>query len=157
MVIQRWQSILLLVAFVMMTGFSFISLAQVQLPEYTLNFTTLGFTYEGIATDGAPAGYECHTWALFAISLLSALIPFIAIFCFKNMRLQLRLCLIDVLLIISTVATGACVAYTQFGNATIGWSSGAVVAPILALIAVIYAYIRIKSDIRLLRSADRLR
>jgi hypothetical protein len=43
MVIQRWQSVLLLVAAVAMATFSFLSLGQIQLSDYTLNFTTLGF------------------------------------------------------------------------------------------------------------------
>ena len=54
MVIQRWQSVLLLIAAVVMGCFTFMSLGQVQLPDYTCNFTTLGFDIEGIATDGGP-------------------------------------------------------------------------------------------------------
>ena len=39
MVIQRWQSVLLLIAAVVMGCFTFMSLGQVQLPDYTCNLT----------------------------------------------------------------------------------------------------------------------
>ncbi len=75
MVIQRWQSVLLLITTVMMGIFTFLSLGQIQLPEYTLNFTTLGFCIEGDATNGAQSGFVAHTWVLFILSLMSCILP----------------------------------------------------------------------------------
>lgn len=156
MVIQRWQSVLLLIAVVCMGFFTFMSLGQVQLPDYTLNFTTFGFKYEGEAVNGAPTGFLMHTWGLFAISLLSAIIPFINIFTFKNLRLQKRLCMIELLILIAVIAIAAIYAYTGIDNGTISWST-LVCAPFLALMADILAFNRINADDRLLKSADRLR
>lgn len=156
MVIQRWQSVLLLIAVVMMGLFTFMSLGQVQMPDYTYDFTTLGFEIEGESTDGAMSGYALRTWALFALSLLGTLLPAIAIFCFKDLNLQKRLCLIETLVIVAVAVAGSIYGYTAFDGASVSWSS-MVVAPLIALVAVIYAYVRIKSDQRLLRSADRLR
>ena len=51
MVIQRWQSVLLLIVAALMGSFTFLSLGQIQMPEESLNFTTLGFEIEGIPTD----------------------------------------------------------------------------------------------------------
>ncbi len=68
MVIQRWQSVLLLIAVIVMAAFTFMSLGQIQLPEYTLNFTTLGFYIEGEATNGAATGYVANTWLFFIVS-----------------------------------------------------------------------------------------
>lgn len=156
MVIQRWQSVLLLIAAVMMGCFTFMSLGQVQLPDYTCNFTTLGFDIEGIATNGGPAGFVSHTWILFAVSILSSIIPFIAIFCFKNLRLQKMLCLMEILFIVAVICIGALYGYYSFPQASVSWSS-LIIAPFLAIAADILAYNRICADCRKLRAADRLR
>ena len=73
MVIQRWQSVLLLIVAALMGSFTFLSLGQIQMPEESLNFTTLGFEIEGIATDGAQSGFRAHTWIFFIVSLMSAI------------------------------------------------------------------------------------
>lgn len=156
MVIQRWQSVLLLVAAVVMAVFSFCSLGQIQTELYSFNLTTCGIDYEGIATDGAPTGFADHTWYFFALSLVSAIIPLIAIFCFKNFKLQKSLCLIEVLMLIAVIATGAVIGYNTIPGSTPSWST-VIVCPFLALIADIMAWNRIKADERLLKSADRLR
>lgn len=156
MVIQRWQSVFLLLAAVLMGVFTFLSLGQVQLADYSLDFTTLGFSYEGVPTDGAPSGFESHTWYFFAISLTSAILPLINIFCFKNMRLQKNLCLIEIILLVGTACTGAIIGYYHFDTASVSWSS-LIIAPLLAFLADVMAYNRICRDQRLLRSADRLR
>lgn len=156
MIIQRWQSVLLLVAAVMMGCFTFFSLGQFQLTEYSLNFTTLGFTIEGESTGGAASGYLAHTWPFFILSLLSCIIPLINIFMFKNLRQQKILCLIEILFIISVVCIGAYYGYYGIEGASVSWSS-LIIAPLLAFFADIFAYYRIRSDQKLLASVDRLR
>lgn len=156
MVIQRWQSVLLLVVAVCMACFTFFSLGQIQLEDYTLNFTTLGFMIEGEAAPGAPSGYLFHTWGMFVVSLLSFLIPLINIFLFKNMKLQKCLCVIEVFFLLALCAIGCVYGYYHFATANVSWSSQIVALP-LAVIADVMAYGRISSDQRLLRSADRLR
>lgn len=136
--------------------FTFMSLGQVQLTDYTLNFSTIGFEYEGEAVNGAPTGFLLHTWGFFALSLLSAVLPLINIFLFKNLQVQKRICLIEILLLIAVITTGAIYGYTGIDNGAIAWSS-LVCAPFLALLADIMAFNRIIADERLLKSADRLR
>ena len=156
MVIQRWQSLILMLVTALMACFTFMSLGQVQLTDYSLNFTTLGFTYEGEVTDAAPSGYYAHTWIFFIVSMLSFILPFIAIFMFRNMKLQKTICLLEVLLILSLAAIGCAYGYYYFDDATVSWSS-LIIAPLLAFIADILAYNRICADQKLLRAADRLR
>lgn len=156
MVIQRWQSVLLFIAALCMGLFTFMSLGQIQLADYTLNFTTLGFNYEGSASAGGPTGFMMHTWGFFVISLLSCLLPLINIFMFKNLKGQKRLCIIEILFLIAVITTGAIYAYTGFDNGNVGWSS-LVCAPFIALMADVLAFNRISADERLLKSADRLR
>lgn len=156
MVIQRWQSVLLLIAVAVMAVFTFCSLGQFQTADYSLNFTTLGLSIEGISTDGAPSGYLLRTWYLFILSIISTVIPAIAIFCFKNLRLQKRLCLCEVLFIVTVSVCAGLVGYTSVPDATPSWST-VIICPLLALCATIMAYNRICSDDRKLRSAYRLR
>ncbi|MCM1369504.1 MAG: DUF4293 domain-containing protein [Candidatus Amulumruptor caecigallinarius] len=139
-----------------MACFTFCSLGQVQLPEFTLNFTTLGFEYEGEATAGGFGGWEFHTWELFSVSVMSIIIPAIAILCFKNLKLQRKLCLIEILFIIVACIIAAFYGYTRYEGVYPGWSS-AIISPLLALITDLIAYNRIGHDQKLLRSYDRLR
>lgn len=153
MVIQRWQSVLLLCAVVVMGCFSFLSLGSVNTQDFTYNFTALGFFPEGTPTGGV-IPESVSTWYFFAVSLLSAILPLIAIFSFKNFRLQKNLCLITILLLVCVVCIGAMLAYG--GDYSVSWSS-LVCAPFIAVIATMMALQRIKADQRLLKSADRLR
>lgn len=156
MVIQRWQSVLLLIAGLLMGAFTFLSLGQIQLPEYTLNFTTLGFYIEGEAAKGAATGFVARTWIFFIISLLSAIIPLVDIFLYRNLRLQKNLCLMEILFLLAVVAVGCAYGYNTIPGGEIGWSS-LIIAPLLAFISVVAAYYRISSDQKLLRAADRIR
>lgn len=155
MVIQRWQSVLLLIAVVLMGLFSFLSLGQVQTPDWTFNFTALGFYPEGEPT-GDVIALPINTWYFFAVSLLSAILPLIAIFTFKQFKLQKNLCLLSVLLIACVIVIGAVLGYQTIDGGNVSWSS-MVCAPFISMIAVIMAYNRICADHRKIREADRLR
>lgn len=155
MVIQRWQSVLLLIACTLMACFTFLSLGQVQTETVTYNFTSCGFSPEGIPTGGdMPAGIP--TWILFCISLCSAILPFLAIFLFKRFRLQMNCCLFEVVLIIAAACFAGYYGYTEFPGVHCSWSTLAL-APLLALAATIMAWNRIRRDRESIRSANRLR
>lgn len=157
MVIQRWQSVMLLIACVMMGIFSFISLGQIVSPDYTFDITALGIFREGTATAADEATGQ-GTIYLFVDSLLACLLPLIGIFCYKNMRLQKSLILISILCIVTAGALAAFVAAAfakDFGGST-DWSVF-IGTPLVALIAVLTAYRMITSDQKKLRAADRLR
>lgn len=156
MVIQRWQSVLLLVCTIMMACFTFMSLGQVQLERFSLNFTTLGFTIEGISTDGAPTGYDVRTWWFFIVSLMSFVLPFINIFLYNNLPLQKRVCLIEILFLVATSAICFYLGYFTFEGYSVSWST-LIITPLLALIADLMAYKCICRDHNKLRSVDRFR
>ena len=107
-----------------------------------------GLLYFHVARTGAVARLY--------LQLLSFIIPFIAIFCFRNMRLQKMLCLIEILFLIAVICVGAVYGYYSFPQASVSWSS-LIIAPFLAIVADILAYNRICADGRKLRAADRLR
>lgn len=157
MVIQRWQSVMLLIAGVMMGIFSFCSLGQIQAADYTFNVTALGIFREGVATAPDEAT-GISTIILFILSLLGCILPLIDIFCFKNMNLQKKVALISGLF---SIASGVIAAFTVSGfasdfQASVNWSVF-ICAPLISLIAVLIAYRLISSDQKLLRAADRLR
>ncbi len=156
MVIQRWQSVLLAIACVMMAFFTFLSLGQVQLPDATLNFTRVGFQIEGEQANGASNVWYMQTVHFCIISLLSAIIPLISIFLFKNLKLQMKTCLIEVLFIVVVIVIAGYEGYYAIPDGTVSWSS-MIVAPFIALIATVMAYSRISADYRTLRSVDRIR
>lgn len=158
MVIQRWQSVLLLIAAVMMGLFSFCSLGQIQYFNDSVNITTLGLKIEGENASGASAGYMLSTIYIFVISLISMTLPFIAIFSFKDLRLQQRLCLLSSVFIVVTCCCEALTVYNCgiTAQAAPGWSS-IVAAPFIALVAVLTAWRFIKSDKKKLEGYDRIR
>ncbi len=157
MVIQRWQSVMLLIAGVMMGIFSFCSLGQIQAEAYTFNVTALGIFREGIATASDEAT-GISTIILFIVSLLACILPLIDIFCFKNMNLQKKVAMISALF---SIASGVIAAFTASGfasdfQANVSWSVF-ICTPLIALIGDIMAYRLISSDQKKLRAADRLR
>lgn len=155
MVIQRWQSVLLLIAVVLMGCFTFISLGTIQSPDFTFDFTSCGFYPVGEYTD-VQSPESISTWYFFAVSLVSAILPLITIFSYKKFRLQERLCLWECLMLACVILIGAILGYTSIDGADVSWSS-LVCAPFISLIAVIMAYQRICADHRKIASANRLR
>ncbi|MCM1491007.1 MAG: DUF4293 domain-containing protein [Muribaculum sp.] len=157
MVIQRWQTVMLLISCIMMGIFSFISLGQIQSADYTFDITSLGIFREGIATaPGEPTGLS--TIYLFIDSVLSFVLPLIGIFCFKNMKLQKNLIIFSILTL-ATAGVLAVMAASSFAsdvNGSVQWSVF-IATPVVALVADLLAYRMICSDQKKLRAADRLR
>ncbi len=138
MVIQRWQSVLLLLAAVMMAIFCFTPIA----------------TYGG--ADQAAAVYAKDAPVLLTVTLLVAVLLFISIFMYKNLKRQITVTLLSMLLIVVTIVTGIAVVYRAFPEAEL-IVAGGVTLLVVALICALVAYRFMKSDLRKLRSYDRLR
>ena len=157
MVIQRWQTVMLLISCIMMAIFSFISLGQIEATDYSFNITTMGICREGIATESGEAT-GVSTIYQFVVSLLASILPLIGIFCYRNMKLQKNLIIITIL---CTVTVAALVAFgaSNFASAYEANPSWSVFigTPLVALVADILAYRMIRSDEKKLRAADRLR
>ena len=148
MVIQRWQSVLLLVAAVMMSLFTFITIGSIENDGVVYSFDTLGLhTSQGTAYS---------TWAFFVLSLLSALLPLINIFKYNTLKLQRTLCIVESVIILSVIAIEVFYAFFHLPEASVrlGWLC---FSPLVALIADLWAHRLIGSDMRKLRDSDRLR
>lgn len=137
MVIQRWQSVLLLLAVVMMAIFCITPLA----------------TYE---TGEQAAVYVKDAPVLMTVALLVAVLLFISIFMYKNLKRQITVTLLSIMLIAVTLVTGIFVVYRACPGAELVIVGG-VSLLVIALIFALAAYRFMKSDQRKLRSYDRLR
>lgn len=140
MVIQRWQSVLLLLAVVLMCIFCSTPFAT----------RTLEGTVE--ATDV----FISEAPVLLVLNILVAVLLFIAIFLFKNLRLQMRVTVISMVLIATSMAASAFVVYGGGMATNLIWVGG-VLLLLAALVCALAALRFMSRDRNLLRSYDRLR
>lgn len=138
MVIQRWQSVLLLLAVIMMAVFSLTPMAT-----YT-------------ALDEPVSVYAKDAPVLLTVTLLVAVLLFISIFMYKNLKRQITVTLLSIILIAVVIVTGIAIVYRVYPEAQFIFLGG-ITLLVLALIFALGAYRCMKSDLRKLRSYDRLR
>lgn len=151
MVIQRWQSLLLLIATLMMAIFCVFSFGQVQESDLTLDLYSYGiYQYpKEVLRQG--------TLYVTIVAALTGLLTLICIFKYRNTRAQKRVCLLSMLLILAVY----CSQYVVLSNLTVTFSNVQLnvvaCAPAVAFFAIVAAYRCIRSDERKLAAADRLR
>lgn len=151
--IQRIQSLYLLAIAALMAAAIFTPLAYfvAGAEEYLL----YAFSLKG-------GSESFSTIYMGVVMALAAIIPFVTIFMFKNRKLQIRLCAVELVLLIGSVAFMAIYYYLgsrMFDNmefATQGFRI-AIVFPIVALILDYLAIRAIFHDEMLVRSLDRIR
>ncbi len=142
MVIQRWQSVWLLFAAILVTIFCFVPVAVVSDPSAELavaNLTMADFP------------------VLAVVNGLVALLLFIAIFLYKNTKRQKTVTLLSMLLICVVAVVTVTIAFQGRDEATRIEIGGSVLLLIGALLFATMAYRGIRHDEKLLRAADRLR
>lgn len=146
MVLQRWQSVYLFIAAVLMMVYAFSPIAELTLDTAAVELTMRGAT--GIDNVG-------YMWAFFAVSVLVSLFSLVTIFKYKNLKLQKKMCLIGgcltVALLVSlmiVVIMMECVSYsiTLFN-----------IIPVAAIIMFYLADCGISKDQKILSSYDRIR
>lgn len=139
MVIQRWQTLLLLAATVLMGFLCASPLAQTAVES------------------ADPTPFYVHEAPVFLIlNIVIAALLFIAIFLFKNLKLQMHVTVFSLVLMAASVVTGGFILYKSMPDATIVWT-GAVLLLVLAAVLAVAALRMMKKDYKLLRSVDRLR
>ncbi len=141
MVIQRWQSVLLLVAAVAMALFTFLPFATVE---------SLASAQSAITV--APCDFAVY----FVLNITISLLLFIAIFLYKNIRRQMTVTLLSLMLIAVSAVTGLFIVFGHLKDASLVLGGG-VLLLIVALVAALWGYRRIKADHKLLTSMDRIR
>lgn len=158
MVIQRLQTLYLLLMAIVLLAFSFLSSVNVTADNITYLFNVLGLTIKynadvellnGIISYLAPV--------LFAVTIACVVTT---IFKYKNLKAQMRWCVWSGILTVISTAVHAAVlqkAIAQLENVTSISYQWTWALPVVALVLCVMAYCGMNSDRKLLRSYDRLR
>lgn len=140
MVIQRWQSLLLLIAVVLMAVFCCTPWASQAA--------------EGVA-EATPV-FVSDAPVLLILNIVIAVLLFLSIFMFKNLKRQMTVTLLSIILICTSMVTCGIMLYTAYPGAGLIWTGG-VLLLLVALVCAVFAYRFMKKDHKLLTSYDRLR
>ena len=133
MVIQRWQSLYLLIATIFMGLFCYLPMASVANNEICV------YNYPVYLT----------------LNILIALLLIISIFLYKNLTRQKTVVKICMMLNVASIISGALIMYNIW-SAVDDWK-GAVLLVVAVLAITLGAYRHIVADERLLKSYDRIR
>lgn len=147
MVIQRIQTLYMLVALVMMAAFAFLT---------SFSFDVAGNEYVvGTLATGVD-GKTSINLLMLCLNGLVVVLTAIAIFSYKNLKLQKRLCSISIILLIALlISIGVMIlGATDEQNLSIDISN---VLPVVSLFLLFLAYRGISRDQRILSDSDRLR
>lgn len=160
MVIQRIQSVWLLLATLFLGLFSFITYVDFSTGYGNFALSVMSIEKTGIpAVSGATVPDVVYSWMYFALDILISLFIFIVIFQYKNIKRQCRYAYMALLLTACFTVSIAIYSYMVFNYwQMITYSmTGAVLLPLCSLIFIILAIRGIKRDMRTLSSYDRIR
>ncbi len=149
MVIQRIQSVYLLIAVILMAVFAFFPALSFELGERE-------FVYGALET-GKVGATHIDPLMLMLIVLIS-LLAFIDIFLYKNLQRQMTVCFVDIILGLAMMVAIGIQAFVVGGRegVTLTWQ-WYLALPVLAIIFLMLAHKAMSSDKKKLRDADRLR
>lgn len=153
--IQRIQSLYLLVATALVAVTLFTPIAAFTANGEEVLLRAFAFS------DSDGGGPVPTLWMGILISL-SALLPLVTIFLFKHRRLQIRLCGVEIVLLLGDMVFEAIYIVSAY-KAMAGMTSGAMmvragaVMPLAAIILVAMAMRAVFKDELLIRSLDRIR
>ena len=150
--LQRIQTIYLILALVL-------TVVCLAMPVGTFdNSTTMeGSTLLLNLWKATPAGVDYGVWPLFAVLLPTCPICVFAIFAYKSRKVQVRLCLLNVLLILVWISLFVFFAYIEPGNESAFHPSVYAFFPVISLVLYLLARRGIKHDEKLIRDMDRIR
>lgn len=152
MVIQRLQNLYLLIAFAFMAIFCFCPFLT-----YLDSDVFYKVSAAGIKTVSSEAVVMNYNWATLILAIISALMPVLTIFKYKQLKQQRQLCSICAMLAVASLAIAAIPLFK------VGEYSGYEVdiipmaLPLFSLMMSLLARRGVKKDLRLLSSADRIR
>lgn len=149
MVIQRIQSVYLLIAVILMAVFAFF-------PALSFELGGREFVYGALET-GKVGATHIDPLMLMLIVLIS-LLAFIDIFLYKNLQRQMTVCFVDIILGLAMMVAIGIQAFVVGGRegVTLIWQ-WYLALPVLAIIFLMLAHKAMSSDKKKLRDADRLR
>lgn len=149
MVIQRIQSVYLLIAVILMVIFAFFPALSFQLGDKTVFYGAL---------ESGRAGLMHINPLLLTLIILISVLAFIDIFLFKNLQRQMTVCFVDIIIGLAMLIA-ICIQAFYVGNRD-GWTvtwQWYLLLPILSIIFLMLAHKSMSNDKKKLRDADRLR
>ncbi|WP_295728254.1 DUF4293 domain-containing protein [uncultured Muribaculum sp.] len=141
MVIQRWQSVLLFLGVLAMGLFAFLGTACIGV------------------SDGFVCWHSIDCIPLFVLNCVTAIVAFIDIFLYNNLRAQKRVAMVVALMSLLSLAltVAAVLSLDQVSdNDSVAWR-WTIGLPVAAVVFFIWARARMCADERLLKSYDRIR
>jgi hypothetical protein len=149
MVIQRIQSVFLLIAVILMVVFAFFPALSFEMADKTVLYGAL---------ETGRAGSMHIDPLLFTLTILISLLALIDIFLFKNLQRQMTVCFVDILIGIAMLVA-ICIQAFVVGNRD-GWVVNwqwYLILPVLSIIFLMLAHKAMSRDKKTIRDADRLR
>ena len=148
MVLQRWQTVYLAVAAVLMIVFAFFPAIEISLPDgvYALGASFMGKP----GTSGHP------DVLLLTLDVLIVVMLVVTTFSYRNLRRQMRQCAITMALTVALLITIGVLGwrYAPVGDVTFTAFNA---LPVIALVGMMMARRGMAADKRLLSESDRLR
>ena len=139
MVIQRWQTVLLALAVIVMAIFCSTPFATVSATAEQV---------EGVYLKDAPV--------LMIVSILIGIVLFLSIFMYKDLKRQMTMTLVSMVLLVAAIVTGIFIVYYAMPNAHLVILGG-VTLLVVTFILALGAYTMMNRDRKLLDSYNRLR
>ena len=149
MVIQRIQSVYLLIAVILMVVFAFVPALTFELSDKTVLYGAL---------ETGRAGNLHINPLLITLIILISLLAFIDIFLYKNLQRQMTVCFVDIIIGLAMLVAIGIQAFVV-GNRegwTVSWQ-WYVLLPVLSIIFLMMAHKAMSRDKKKLLDADRLR
>lgn len=149
MVIQRIQSVYLLIAVILMVIFAFFPALSFQLGDKTVLYGAL---------ESGRAGLMHINPLLLTLIILISVLALIDIFQFKNLQRQMTVCFVDIIIGLAMLVA-ICIQAFYVGNRD-GWTvtwQWYLLLPIFSIVFLMLAHKSMSNDKKKLRDADRLR
>ncbi|MDR1745652.1 MAG: DUF4293 domain-containing protein [Tannerella sp.] len=153
--IQRIQTIYLLLITALMVAVLFLPLAVVQADSNVYHFDASGMN----TLTGGETELILPAWALMALAMIISLVALVTVFLYRKRMLQIRFCIFNALLMIGFYGLFAFFVWKIYGSSDIFHFNPriALAFPLVSLIINYLAIRNIGADEMLVRSLNRLR
>ena len=152
--IQRIQNLYLLFSLVLLVLILFIPLAEFLINEQVFQFYASGIK----ELNAEKSGFLITTYPMLIIYIIIIILTLITMFLYKNRSLQMRLCRLNIMLILGSFFLYAFYIYRMVSNESAVWNiSYAIFIPLITIVLFYLALKGIKKDADLIKSINRIR
>lgn len=153
--IQRIQSVYLLITSLLTGNLFFSSMGKIANEEGMFELKFLGLTR---ITESQPSEVVFSTWPLMLLIALTTLVSLVSIFLYKNRFTQIRICGLNIVLLAGLTGLSLYTLHSLASSIEGSLSyTFAIFLPLIGIVLTILAIRAIGRDEALIRSVDRLR